>query len=113
MTDPRGYCVVLTTTDSETAAEELATKVIDARLAACVQIQEIRSFYRWEEKTTKATELLLSIKTRKALYDDLERFIREHHGYQTPEIIQLDVTAGSSDYLDWIDQETGRSDRPA
>jgi periplasmic divalent cation tolerance protein len=48
----------------------------------------------------------LSIKTRQARFAALERFILEHHSYETPEIVQVPITAGSAAYLQWIDEGT-------
>ncbi|MDP3827799.1 MAG: divalent cation tolerance protein CutA [Polaromonas sp.] len=46
------------------------------------------------------------IKTRAALYAQVETFILAHHPYETPEILQLPVTAGSSAYLQWLGAST-------
>jgi len=104
--DPTAYCVAQTTTDSEAAAEVLARQIVQARLAACVQVQPIKSFYVWQEQAHEDREYLLSIKTRSALYPALEAFIRQHHSYETPEIVQLPITAGSVSYLSWVDGNT-------
>ncbi len=48
------------------------------------------------------------IKTRSLRYAALEAFIRERHSYETPEIVQLPVTAGSADYLTWLRANTTR-----
>jgi periplasmic divalent cation tolerance protein len=100
------YCVVQTTLPSEAQAAELARAVVQARLGACVQVQSIRSFYVWQEHAHDETEWLLSIKTRSALYPALEAWLRERHPYETPEIVQLPIAAGSAAYLAWIDANT-------
>lgn len=101
------HCVVQTTLPSEAQAAELARAIVQARLGACVQLQAIRSFYVWQEQAHDEPEWLLSIKTRCTLYPALEAWIRERHPYETPEIIQLPITAGSVAYLAWVDQHTG------
>lgn len=101
------YCMVMTTIAGEALAEALAREIVQARLGACVQVQNIKSFYRWKNETRGEHECLLLIKTRKALYRQLEEFIRAHHSYETPEIVQLPITAGSADYLQWMATETG------
>ena len=105
------YCVVQTTLASEAQAEALARLVVEARLGACVQLQPIRSFYRWtnevQSEVRDEAEFLLQIKTRQACYPALEAFIRAHHSYETPEIVQLPIVAGSADYLQWLQAETG------
>lgn len=106
VSSPTPYCVVQTTLASEAEAAELARQLVQARLGACVQLQPIRSFYVWQEKAHDEPEWLLSVKTRRALYPALQAWLLEHHPYETPEIIQLPITAGSAAYLAWIDENT-------
>lgn len=106
MSDTYKYAVVLTTTGDEQAADELAKKIILAKLAACVQIQKIKSHYEWKGSLNCDAECLLLIKTRYELFDELESFIRKNHTYETPEIIQVPVTKGFKGYLSWIDEVT-------
>lgn len=100
------YCIVLTTTDSEAEADTLARRIVEARLGACVQIQAIKSIYRWQGEVWAEPEWQLSIKTRQALFQELARFIVAHHAYETPEILQVPIAAGSIAYLRWVDDET-------
>lgn len=108
MTTPSAtaYCVVQTTLASDAEAAALARAIVQARLAACVQLQPVRSFYIWQDQAHDEPEWLLSIKTRAALWPQLEAYIRAHHPYETPEILQLPVLAGSADYLAWVDTST-------
>jgi periplasmic divalent cation tolerance protein len=100
------YCVVLTTTATSDEAERLARGIVEARLGACVQIQPIRSIYRWQGAVCDESEFRLSIKTRQAQFVALKNFIRTHHSYETPEIVQIPIAAGSAAYLQWIDEGT-------
>lgn len=102
MTSSPEACVVLTTVASRDKAHELATRLVENRLAACVQILPIESVYAWQGAVQHGAEILLLIKTRRELYPPLEAFIKEVHGYDVPEIIQLPVEAGSDTYLHWI-----------
>lgn len=106
--DTPAYCVVQTTLPSEAQAAEMARGLVQARLAACVQVQGIRSFYVWQERAHDEPEWLLAIKTRRALYPQLEAWLRERHPYDTPEIICLPITAGNAAYLAWVDANTGK-----
>ena len=99
-------CIVLTTTGTEDEADQLASAIVEARLAACVQIQRVRSVYVWQGETRREPEWLLSMKTRTGRYAALEAFIRERHGYEVPEIVQLPITAGAADDLRWVAQGT-------
>lgn len=100
------YCVVITTCENQEKAELLAKSILEERLAACVQLSSISSFYRWEGAVANDDEIKLLIKTREELYDKLEKHIAENHAYDVPEIIMLSVGRGSIAYLGWIDEET-------
>ena len=102
--------VILCTCPDRTTAERIAETVVSERLAACVNIAPgLTSIYRWEGQIQRETELLLLIKTRQAVYPQLEARIRELHPYQVPEIIALPIQTGSAAYLDWIADNTGAS----
>ncbi len=101
------YCLVMTATASEAEAETLAQQIVQARLAACVQVQAVKSFYVWKEQPCAEKEWLLLIKSRTVCYAALEDFIRARHRYETPEIVRVPITAGSADYLAWLSQQTG------
>ncbi len=94
--------VVLTTTPNNEEAETLAQKIVEAKLAACVQIlPPMKSFYFWENRVQAETEHLLLIKTLAEKFDELEMFIKGNHSYQTPEIIAISAEKVSQNYLDW------------
>jgi periplasmic divalent cation tolerance protein len=97
------FIIVLTTVETEQQAEDLAQKVLERRLAACVQIQKIKSRYWWNGKIQHSDEYLLSIKTRANLFSKLSEFIKENHPYETPEIVQIPIVAGSDEYFEWIE----------
>ena len=95
--------VVFMTAASGEEATRLAEMLVGAHLAACVQIlPEMESVYRWEGKIERQSEVLLLAKTTQSKFDELEREVRALHSYETPEIIAVPVTAGSSPYLEWL-----------
>ena len=101
------YILVLTTVPEEKSGQKIASHLLEERLAACVTISAAsRSFYWWKEQIAKELEHILFIKTKAALYPELEKKIREIHPYEVPEIIVLPIQKGSSDYLNWIEKET-------
>lgn len=102
----REACVVMTTVADCDAAERIAHAVLEARLAACVQVQPITSYYRWQGRIETGAEQLLYFKTTTERYEALERKLLELHAYDTPEIIRLPVDGGSREYLAWIADET-------
>lgn len=100
------FCIILTTAGSQEEAERLAEMLVNQRLAACVQLQPISSFYSWQGKIQRDAELLLLIKTITALYPQVEAAILANHSYEIPEIIQVPVEQGFSRYLDWVKENT-------
>ncbi|MCL0077766.1 divalent-cation tolerance protein CutA [Peptococcaceae bacterium] len=102
------YIQVFTTTEKEEDAKKIAKTIVEERLAACVQILgPITSTYWWEESIETSKEWLLFIKSKKSMYEELEKAIKSIHPYQVPEIIAVPVTAGSKDYLGWLKKELG------
>ena len=98
--------LVFTTTEKEKDAEDLAKVLVENRLAACVQIVgPIRSIYRWKVNIESADEWLCLIKSRKSLFNELEKTIKENHPYETPEITAIPIAAGSVEYLEWMKTE--------
>ena len=98
---------VITTVDSEEAAEQLAQGITGARLAACVQIVgPIKSLYWWQGELEDAREWQLTIKTTSERLSALEAHIKANHSYETPEITATEIPWGSREYLDWIRVET-------
>lgn len=85
----------------------MAEGILGNRLAACVQMTGIRSFFLWEGGLQKESEVALYIKTTEARYTKLEAYIEEYHPYDVPEIIKLPITGGLPGYLDWVDLTTG------
>ncbi|PSL52544.1 divalent cation tolerance protein [Saccharothrix carnea] len=104
------HVVVITTTDSEDAAGTLAKAIVEARLAACVQVSSpIRSVYRWGGEVHDDREWQLWIKTAYDRVDELTEFVKARHTYDVPEVLALPVLGGNLDYLAWLTDET----RPA
>ncbi len=95
--------IVLTTIPNIEEAESLARKIVQAKLAACVQIlPAIKSVYFWEGAVQTDFEHLLLIKTLADKFDELEKFIQANHSYDVPEIVALSAEKVSSSYLNWL-----------
>ena len=99
-------CVVMTTAPNREQAEKIAMAALEERLAACVQIQAITSYYWWDEKIENADEQLIYLKTTNEKYDALEAAILKIHPYDIPEILRLPVDSGLKKYLTWMVKET-------
>jgi periplasmic divalent cation tolerance protein len=100
---------VLTTVSSREEAERISRVLVEEHLAACVQVLgPITSTYRWQGAIETSQEWLCVAKSRRELYDAIEKAIRGVHSYQVPEILAVPIIAGSADYLAWVDQEIER-----
>ena len=98
--------IVQTTTSNEEEAKKIAKILIQDKLAACVQLKDIESLYNWDGKLCCERETHLSIKTKKELFSKVKSKILELHSYDTPEIIELDISNISEDYLKFIKENT-------
>src|ERR1035437_3746001 len=98
--------VVLVTCSSASEARRIARAVVEARLAACVNILPgaVTSVYRWKGKVESARERLLLIKTSRKHLAELRAMIERHHSYDVPEFIALPIAAGSPKYLAWLEE---------
>jgi periplasmic divalent cation tolerance protein len=95
--------IVLCTVPDEAGAQQIASVLVEERLAACVNIVAgITSVYRWQDAVESAAELLLIIKTNAAVYPRLQDRIRALHPYELPEIIAVSPAGGLPDYFAWI-----------
>lgn len=102
-----GPLLVLCTAPDADVGATLARGLVDARLAACVNIVPgLRSFYVWKGEVHDDAEVQLLIKTRRARFDDVRAHLAAHHPYEVPEIIALPIEAGAKSYLDWLDEQT-------
>ena len=98
---------VVTTTPTRDVAQQIASSLVERKLAACAQVAgPITSTYRWKGKVESAEEWLCVVKTRRDLYGAVEAAIRGVHPYEVPEILALPVLDGSADYLTWLKEET-------
>lgn len=99
------YIQVVTTLPDQHGAEQLATRLLDLRLAACVQISPCTSWYRWQGKVEQGSEIVCIIKSRRDLFPELYRAIRAMHPYEVPEILALPVVDGGASYMQWLEEE--------
>ena len=96
----------MTTFSKKKEAEKISKKIISNKLAACIQIEKIKSFYKWNGKVQNENEYLLLIKTRSRRFKKLKNFVKKHHSYEIPEIIQIPIKNGSKEYLSWLEAGT-------
>jgi periplasmic divalent cation tolerance protein len=95
--------IVVTTAASRDEAESIAGRLVEERLAACVNLLPgLTSIYRWKGEVETAGELLLIIKTTAANLEPLESALRRLHSYEIPEFLVFTPDASGKPYLDWL-----------
>jgi periplasmic divalent cation tolerance protein len=99
--------IILVTVPSQEVAQQLAHDLVRGRLAACVNVVSgVRSIYAWEGKIERAEEVLMIIKTQSSRYVALEEYVRTHHPYEAPEIVEIPAGRVTPRYLQWVVGET-------
>lgn len=91
------------------AADAVGARLIELRLAACVNIiPGMASIYFWDGRLERSQEVVMIIKTRASLADPAIDEGRRLHPYTTPAFVTLPVSGGSAPYLEWLMSETKR-----
>ena len=104
MTEPN-YGVVLITAPSRDEAVAIANSLLEAKLAACINIFPIHSIYTWEGQLCADDEWQLIIKTDLTKFDALEAKVLKVHSYEVPEVVALPIVSGSKPYLQWMGEQ--------
>ncbi len=101
--ESRSEIVVLITTASEAEAVKIGRELVETGLAACANILPgIRSIFRWQGRVSEEREVLVIIKSKADLFQDLAGAVKRLHSYEVPEVIALPIVRGLQAYLDWI-----------
>lgn len=101
------FIVIFCTCPDQQVADRIAATLVEDRLAACVNIQSnIKSVYAWEGKVETNAELLLFIKTKKPLFEQVAAVIKANHPYTCPEVVALPIEQGGQAYLSWLADNT-------
>jgi periplasmic divalent cation tolerance protein len=107
------HVVVLTTLPADADAAAFARALVEARLAACVNLMPaMESIYRWEGKVERESERQLVIKTSGDRVTALWDRVRQLHPYDVPEFIVLPIVGGSDAYLRWLGESTSLAPVP-
>ena len=97
------FSLVLVTTPDLKTARALARAALKARLIACANlVPKVESHYWWQGRVESGAEVLLILKTPRAKLAALEKMVVAQHPYDTPEFLELPLTAGNRKYLDWL-----------
>jgi periplasmic divalent cation tolerance protein len=98
--------IVFSTCSTPEEAAKIARKLIEERLAACVNVApRVRSFYRWKGVIQESDECMLVIKTSRERFDRLRIELEKVHTYEVPEVVAAPVVDGSPNYLNWMEGE--------
>lgn len=100
------YLIVLTTFPNRLSAKDVADKLLQDGLAACIQFDTMESFYLWDAEVKNEDEIRAMIKINAKHYENVEKIIKALHPYDVPQILALKVHKGQKQYLDWIDEVT-------
>ncbi|KAA8499493.1 Protein CutA, chloroplastic [Porphyridium purpureum] len=103
---PTRYLLVHVTVPDAETSDKIARELIDAKLAACINVLPVQSKYRWDGEYKESSELLMLIKTRASLFHDVSQHIRQLHPAELPEIIGVSVDKGLFEYLEWVRTST-------
>ena len=88
-------------------AKKLVESLLDDQIIACAQIVSgVESFYRWQGQIVNDRECVLLLKTRQQHFAAIEQRVKALHSYDVPEIIAVPLVEGSTEYLNWIDEQT-------
>lgn len=99
------HIAIFVTVSNKKEAELIAKRLIESKLAACVNIiDRVNSLFWWEARADKAKELLLIIKSKKSKFKNIVKTVKSLHSYKVPEIIALPIILGEEKYLKWIDE---------
>ena len=101
-----GLIALHTSVGSEADALALAKMALEAKRAACVQIDTIQSLYPWDGSIQHETEWRILFKTSQSNASALWTLVQDHHPYELPAIYSLEVRQVSEAYLQWVETMT-------
>ena len=97
------YVIVLTTLPADADAAAFAQALVEARVAACVNLLPImQSVYRWQGVVEQESERQMLVKTSRLRVNALWERVRDLHPYEVPEFLVLPIVDGSDAYLKWL-----------
>jgi periplasmic divalent cation tolerance protein len=103
-----GICEVIITGPTGALIPDIARELVAARLAASANVwtADVHSTYWWQGKLESTTETRVHLLTRADLVEPLAVFVRERHPYDVPNITAIEITAGNTDFIAWVKNET-------
>lgn len=107
MTAADRVLLIYTTFETTDEARAAGGKLVDARLAACVNILPgMISIYEWEEQRQEAGEVVMIVKTRAKCLEEALELLKSVHPYETPALIVIEPVRTDPDFQKWICDQT-------
>jgi periplasmic divalent cation tolerance protein len=98
-----GIVFAYITAKNKSEAKKIGRALLEAHLAACINIfDNMNSLYWWNGKIEEANETVLIAKTTKKLFRKLSKKVKSLHSYSCPCILQIPVTDGNKEYVEWL-----------
>lgn len=98
------YNFIYITAPSLEEAEKIAKRLLEKKIAACVNIFPVKSFFWWEGEIEVATEFALIVKTTTEKFAEVRDEVKTVHSYTTPCICAIPIERGLKEFLDWIEE---------
>lgn len=95
------------TLPTKTEAQSIGFRLVEDRLAACVNIFEnMESIYWWGDELQMTGEVVMIAKTREELVEALTDTVKSMHSYACPCVVSMPIIGGNPAYHEWIIAET-------
>ncbi|KCZ72601.1 hypothetical protein ANME2D_01030 [Candidatus Methanoperedens nitroreducens] len=98
------FSIIYITAGDMEEARNIGRKLIEERLAACVNIFPITSIFRWKDNIDESNEFGILVKTKTDRIKEIEKRVKQLHSYEVPCVISFKLGEGSADYLKWIEE---------
>lgn len=99
--------LIYTTFGNEADAKCVGRALVEARLAACVNIfPGMISIFEWDGALDEEGEVAMLIKTRSGLKQEALEVAGKLHPYDTPALLVLETSGGSDAFANWIAEQT-------
>lgn len=100
------YVVITTSSNDKKIINKITETLLEERLVSYVQESKRFSSYWWKGKIVKEEEYVLTMGSKKSLFDEVKQKIEEIHNYEVPAITMCDIIGGNDSILKWMEEET-------
>ena len=87
-------------------AEKIVSGLLEERLIACANLYPISSMYTWKGKVNKEAEIVTILKTKQNNWNKIKEYIKKHHSYEVPCIINMGEMEPNEEFMKWVKDET-------